>query len=180
MKLTASVIPLVVMALIGGAMALGLRSDPHVLPSALIDQPMPDFDLPPIVEDGAGFKRADIEGKVVLVNVFASWCVACRVEHPTLMRLAGEKRVPIYGVDWKDEPKDGAGWLAAFGDPYLLVGEDKNSKLAIDLGVTGAPETFVVDRTGRIRFKQIGPVTDDVWRETIEPLVEALEKEAAL
>ena len=180
MKLTSSIIPLLMMCLVGGAMALGLKNDPHTLPSALIDKPMPEFDLPPIGDDRDGFARADLEGKVALVNVFASWCVACRIEHPTLMELAGEKRVPIYGVDWKDDPRDGADWLGAFGDPYVLVGEDRDSRLAIDLGVTGAPETFVIDRTGRIRFKQIGPITDDVWRETIKPLVETLEKEAAL
>lgn len=180
MKLTTSIIPVVLMLVVCGAMAIGLRNDPHTLPSALIDKPMPEFDLPPIEDDRAGFARADLDGKVALVNVFASWCVACRIEHPMLMDLAARKRVPIYGVDWKDDPNDGADWLDAFGDPYTLVGEDRDSKLAIDLGVTGAPETFVIDRTGRIRFKQIGPITDEVWRETIEPLVDALETEAAL
>ncbi|MFN3958985.1 MAG: DsbE family thiol:disulfide interchange protein [Parvularculaceae bacterium] len=179
MKLTTSVIPIALTALICGLMAAGLKNDPRALPSALIDKPMPEFDLPPIEATRRGFAKADLTGQVALVNVFASWCVACRLEHPTLMELAERKRVAIYGVDWKDDPKDGATWLRAFGDPYLLVGEDRDSRLAMELGVTGAPETFVIDRTGRIRFKQIGPITDEVWRETIEPLVAALEKEPA-
>ncbi len=169
--------PLLIMLGIGAGFAISLSNDPHTLPSALIDQPLPEFDLPPIRTEDVGFSRADLEGQVALVNVFASWCVACRIEHPTLMRLSREKRIPVYGVDWKDKREDGAAWLLAFGDPYELVGEDQNSKLAIELGVTGAPETYVIDKTGRIRYKQIGPITEDVWNDTIEPLVIALEKE---
>jgi len=167
------------MGMIGGGLALGLRNDPRILPSAMIDRPLPEFDLPPVRAEAIGFKRSDINGQVALVNVFASWCVACRVEHPTLMRLARENRVPLYGVDWKDKRADGAAWLQAFGDPFIHVGEDRNSKLAIELGVTGAPETYIIDRTGRIRYKQIGPITEEVWTQTIEPLVLALEQEDA-
>lgn len=171
-------IPLVVMALICTALAVGLRGDPSVLPSAMVDRPLPEFDLAPIRNEPAGFKRADTEGQVSLINVFGSWCVACRIEHPTLMRLAEERAVPIYGVNWRDAPPDGVNWLKAYGDPYLKVGLDEDSHLAIDLGVTGAPETYIIDRSGRIRYKQIGPITDDVWKDAIQPLVTALEQEA--
>ena len=180
MRFNSSFIPLIMMGLIGIGLAFGLRNDPRALPSAMIDQQLPEFDLPPVRAEEIGFKRTDIGSEVALINIFASWCVSCRVEHPTLMRLADEQRVPIYGVDWRDKRSDGAAWLEAFGDPFDRVGEDQSSKLAIELGVTGAPETFVIDRTGRIRYKQIGPITEQVWTETIEPLVIALEEEGAL
>lgn len=167
------------MGAIGVGFVIGLRNDPRILPSAMIDRPLPDFDLPPVRAEEIGFKHNDIEGQVALINVFASWCVACRVEHPTLMRLSKDKRVKLYGVDWRDKRADGSAWLKAFGDPFIHVGEDQNSKLAIELGVTGAPETYIVDRTGRIRYKQIGPITDEIWKETIEPLMTALENEGA-
>lgn len=176
MKLSA-LIPLLLFAMIGVGLAVGLTNDPKELPSAMIDKPLPAFNLPPVRNEPVGFKHTDVAAQVALINVFASWCVSCRIEHPTLMRLAREDRVPIYGVDWKDAREDGAAWLEAFGDPFLLVGEDTESRLAIELGVTGAPETYVVDRTGRIRYKQIGPITEDVWNDTIEPLVIALEEE---
>lgn len=179
MKFNPALIPLALMGLIGAGLAVGLTNDPRKLPSMLIDKPMPDFDLPALRAGEDDFNRDDLSGEIALINVFASWCVSCRVEHPTLMRLARDKRVTIHGVDWKDKREDGLAWIAAFGDPYTLVGEDVNSKLAIELGVTGAPETYVVDRTGRIRYKQIGPITDEVWEDTIEPLILALEKEGA-
>ncbi|MFZ5618146.1 MAG: DsbE family thiol:disulfide interchange protein [Pseudomonadota bacterium] len=179
MRISASIVPLVLMAGVGVFLGAGLGRNPHVLPSMMIDRPLPDFDLPPIRSGDEGFRRGDIEGRIAMINVFASWCVSCRIEHPTLMSLAARRGTPIYGVDWKDRGEDGAAWLAAFGDPYAGVGEDRDSRLAIELGVTGAPETFIVDRSGRIRFKQIGPITDEVWKETIEPVIRALEEEAA-
>ena len=179
MKLNFAVIPLALMGFIGAGLAFGLTNDPRKLPSMMIDKPMPDFDLPALRPDDADFRRSDLDGQVAMVNVFASWCISCRMEHPTLMRLAKQKRVTIHGVDWKDTREDGLAWLGAFGDPYTLVGEDVSSKLAIELGVTGAPETYIVDRTGRIRYKQIGPITDDVWNDTIEPLILSLEQETA-
>lgn len=169
--------PLAVMIVICAFLAVGLRGDPSVLPSAMIDRPLPEFDLPPIREEPEGFASEDTQGHVSLINVFGSWCAACRVEHPTLMRLAADRAVPLYGVNWRDTPPDGVNWLKAYGDPYLKVGMDADSQLAIDLGVTGAPETYVIDRLGHIRFKQIGPITDDVWRDTIHPLVTSLERE---
>ena len=119
--------------------------------------------------------NADLsEGQVTLVNVFASWCQGCRVEHPTLMRLAREKTVPLYGINWKDKPGDGARWLKAHQSPYSRVGDDGSGRLGIDLGVTGVPETFVVDKTGRIRYRHAGPVTEEVWQEVFVPLLAEL------
>ncbi len=179
MRLSTAIIPVLIMGCVGVGLGIGLRNDPRTLPSMMIDRALPDFDLPALHAGESRLKRADVEGKVALINIFASWCVSCRIEHPTLMALAASDRVPIFGVDWKDKPEDGAAWLEAFGDPYDGVGVDENSRLAIELGVTGAPETYIVDKTGRIRFKQIGPITDDVWRKSFAPLIETLENERA-
>ncbi len=111
MRLKTSLIPLILMCIVGAGLALGLRNDPRVLPSAMIDRPLPEFDLPPVRAEEIGFKRDDVEGRVALINIFASWCISCRVEHPTLMRLSEENRVPLYGVDWRDKRADGSAWL---------------------------------------------------------------------
>lgn len=178
MQISFAILPVIIMGAIGGAFAIGLGRDPHQLPSMMIDRPLPEFSLPPLVDNGSAFAGEDLGGEVAMINVFGSWCGACRVEHPTLMRLKAGGKARIYGVDWKDLPEDGVNWLNVYGDPYLKVGRDHDSRLAIDLGVTGAPETFIVDKTGRIRYKQIGPITDDVWRDTIAPIITALEDEA--
>lgn len=159
------------------ALWLGLGRDPRVLPSALIDQPMPAFELPPVREGDTAFSSTALEGEVALVNVFASWCGPCRTEHPTLVALARDRRVRIHGVNWKETPEAGRRYLAEAGDPYVHIGSDENGRLALDLGVTGAPETFIVDRAGRIRYKQVGPITPELWEETIAPLVAQLESE---
>ncbi|MEE9329875.1 MAG: DsbE family thiol:disulfide interchange protein [Parvularculaceae bacterium] len=177
MRIISSFAPLVVMALISVLLALGLRHDPQNLPSAMIDRPLPAFDLPPVRAEPDGLKRADVIGEVAMINVFASWCEGCRIEHPVLMRASRAGRVPIYGVDWKDDRAKGAAWLIRHGDPYTRVGADINSALAIDLGLTGAPETYIIDRKGRIRYKQIGPITDNIWIDTIEPILRKLEQE---
>jgi cytochrome c biogenesis protein CcmG/thiol:disulfide interchange protein DsbE len=172
----AAFIPLAILLAIGIAFALGLKNDPRILPSTMIDRDMPDFILAPVIEGSEVFATSDLAGKISMVNVFGSWCTACVVEHQTLLRLTREKRIAIYGVDWRDTPENGTNWLRKYGNPYLKVGLDTDSKLAIDLGVTGAPETFIVDRQGRIRYKQIGPITEQVWRETIEPIILSLEE----
>lgn len=179
MRIGLAHLPVIVMAAIGAAFAVGLGRDPHQLPSMMIDRPLPQFDLPALRNNGTTFAATDLAGEVSMINVFGSWCGACRVEHPTLMRLHATGAAKIYGVDWKDTQEGGAAWLDAYGDPYLKVGRDHDSRLAIDLGVTGAPETFIVDKTGRIRYKQIGPITDDVWQDTIAPIIAALEQETA-
>lgn len=156
--------------------AVGLTLDPERLPSTLIDRPLPEFDLPPIQGFEQGLASKEITGEVFLLNVFGSWCVACIYEHPLLMRISRENLVPLYGLDWKDPPGAGAEWLKERGNPYTLIGDDADGRVAIELGVTGAPETFVVDREGVIRYKYVGPITNEAWEETIYPLIRELRK----
>lgn len=170
-------IPVTLFAAVAAAFWLGLGRDPSVLPSALIDQPLPQFTLAPVREDDAEFVSNDVVGRVALVNVFASWCGPCRQEHPTLLELARERHVLIYGINWKETPADCRLYLAESGDPFARIGSDESGRYALELGVTGAPETFVLDRHARIRFKHVGPITPDVWRQTIEPIMIQLENE---
>jgi cytochrome c biogenesis protein CcmG/thiol:disulfide interchange protein DsbE len=178
MKSLVRFVPLGLFAAFAGLLAFGLNRNPSAIPSVLIDRPMPDFSLSAIDNSGPGLSRLDLAGRVSLVNVFASWCSVCVVEHPVLMTLSRGKIVPIYGINWKDAPGRGQAWLDRYGDPYVRKGDDSDGRLAIDLGVTGAPETFVVDRKGRIRYKQIGAITDEVWEETLKPLIAKLEAES--
>ncbi len=143
------------------------------VPSALIDKPVPVFSLPPIEGRNDGFASSDLAGKVSLVNVFASWCLPCRVEHPILMRLADEG-VPIYGINIRDTPEDARRFLDRLGNPYRRIGADNNGRVSIDWGVYGYPETFIVDRDGRIRYKHIGPITPRVLDRKIRPKLEEL------
>lgn len=175
-------LPLAVFIFIAGYLAVGLTLDPQKLPSMLEGEPVPPFALAPLKgRDDKGFKDADLKGDVSLVNVFGSWCVACRIEHPFLMKIKENGTVPIHGIDWREpDPDAGPNWLKQHGDPYTLAGDDPNSKAAIAFGVTGAPETFVVDHEGVIRYKHVGPVTEDVWRETLAPLISHLRERAGL
>lgn len=177
MKNLAVYIPLGLFAAFAVALGFGLKRDPSIIPSVLIDRKLPEFSLGPVRQGGEGLASRDLAGKVSLVNVFASWCGICVIEHPTLMTLSRDKAVPIYGVDWKDAPGDGHAWLDKNGNPYLRTGNDDSGRVAIDLGVTGAPETFVVDKAGRIRYKQIGAITPEIWRDKLAPLVAKLEAE---
>jgi cytochrome c biogenesis protein CcmG/thiol:disulfide interchange protein DsbE len=156
---------------------VGLRHDPSLLPSTLIGKPLPQMALAPVRAGDVGLTNADLVGEPSLVNVFGSWCVSCRIEHPFLLSLRAQG-VRVHGVDWKDAPADGAAWLNQFGDPYARVGNDQAGRTAIDLGVTGAPETFIVDRRGRVRYKQVGPITQEVWDEKIGPLMDRLRDES--
>jgi cytochrome c biogenesis protein CcmG, thiol:disulfide interchange protein DsbE len=158
------------------AFALGLHNDPSLVPSPLIGKPVPVFDLPPIAGQSLGLSSRDLEGRVSLVNVFASWCVSCREEHPLLLRLEQSKIVPILGLDYKDKPADAARWLAVMGDPYGRTGADIDGRVAIDWGVYGVPETFVVDRRGIIAYKQTGPITPAILEQTILPMVARLQE----
>lgn len=177
MKRALFLVPLAVFLVLAGYFWVGLGLNPHDLPSVLINQPVPPFDLAPIKGRERGFRSEDLKGQVSLVNVFGSWCISCRVEHPFLARLKAEKAVPIYGIDWREKnPDDGPEWLSRFGDPYTLVGDDPKSRAAIAFGVTGAPESFIVDQNGVIRYKHVGPVTPDSWRDTLKPIVEELRK----
>jgi cytochrome c biogenesis protein CcmG/thiol:disulfide interchange protein DsbE len=150
----------------------GLQLDPTELPSALIDRPLPAFELPALGMDRL-LKREDVVGEVALFNVWATWCVSCRVEHPYLHKLA-EQGVPIYGVNYKDDDADAMKWLAELGDPYRLNIVDAQGSLGLDLGVYGAPETYLVDAQGVIRYRHVGVVDDRVWRELLEPLYTGL------
>lgn len=169
-----------VVAFIGlvAALALGLQHDPRLVPSPLIGKPVPAFDLPPVKGHSLGLSSKDLRGHVTLVNVFASWCVACREEHALLVRLGQQQIVPIEGLDYKDKPADAVRWLESMGDPYARTGADADGRVAIDWGVYGVPETFVVDRGGHIAYKQIGPITPEILDRTILPLIEQLRSKA--
>ncbi len=177
MKRVIFILPVLVFAGVIGAFVDGLQRDPSQIPSVLIDRPLPQFDLPGVNRGAPGFATQEFKGEPKLLNVFASWCGACRQEHPFLMGLK-DQGVLIYGLDWKDKPADGAAWLVEFGDPYTKTANDENGRTGIDLGVTGAPETFVVDRRGRVRYKQIGPISPEVWADTIKPLMDKLRRES--
>jgi len=159
------------------AFAVPLDRDPSKIPSALIGKPVPVFSLPPVKGRELGLSSTDLDGEVSLVNVFASWCVACREEHTLLMQLKADSTVPIHGLDYKDEPDNAARWLNSMGDPYTRTGADRDGRVAIDWGVYGVPETFVVSRDGRIAYKQIGPLTAKDLQETVLPLVRRLQRE---
>ena len=162
------------------AAALGvqlLTGDPSRVPSALIDKPVPEFALPPVqgFENAGGFATADLgKGEIGLVNIFASWCGPCRVEHPLLMALAEAGTVPLYGINYKDTPEDAERWLGRLGNPYTLMGADLDGRTGIDWGVYGVPETFVVDGAGRIRHRHVGVLSQYDLDETILPLIEDL------
>ena len=170
--------PLLGFLAVAVAFWLGLdpKRNPSEVPSVLIDRPVPGFMLPPLAgSDAPGFSTGDLQlGHVTLVNVFASWCVPCRAEHPYLMRLAREQDVRIYGINYKDKRDDALNWLGELGNPYVAIGADTDGRVAIEWGIYGVPETFVVDETGVIRFRQVGPLFPEVLREEILPLIEAL------
>jgi cytochrome c biogenesis protein CcmG/thiol:disulfide interchange protein DsbE len=165
-------LPLAVFLGLAGYFWAGLGRNAQTLPSVLIDQPVPPFALPPIEGRTRGLTSDDLKGEVSLVNIFGSWCVACQVEHPFLMALAAKRKVPIHGINWRErDVRAGPAWLARLGDPYTLIGADPLSEAAIALGVTGAPETFIVDAAGVIRYKHIGPITPETWEKTLWPIV---------
>lgn len=169
--------PLVVVLGIGAVFAVGLTLDPRQIPSELIGRPAPAFELSPVQGRSLGLSSSDLVGEASLVNVFASWCTACRAEHPLFMELARTRQVPIHGLNYKDKPNDAAAWLDELGDPYTRTGADLNGRVGIDWGVYGVPETFVVGADGRIAYKHIGPVTPEALRQKILPLVEKLRQQ---
>lgn len=167
-------VPIAIFAGIGVLLYLGLFRDPSLVPSPLIGKPVPEFALGPVQGRTLGLSSEDLREEVTLVNVFASWCVACRDEHPLFLVLEREGVVPIHGLNYKDAPADAAAWLDALGDPYTRIGADLDGRVGLDWGVYGVPETFVVDGNGRIAYKHIGPVTPRVLDEIILPLVRGL------
>ncbi len=168
-------IPLIVFVVLCGFLALGFRlQDPHLLPSVLIDKPFPEFALLDLHDEQRTRTREDLVGQVALVNVWGTWCPNCIVEHPELMRISREEDIPIYGVNYNDINEKAIQWLERWDDPYRFSIVDDKGTLAIDLGVYGAPETFVLDATGVIRFRHVGAVTPDVWENDIYPVVSFL------
>jgi len=152
----------------------GLKLDPKEVPSPLIGKPAPTFALARLDDPTQMIRRDDLLGQVWMLNVWASWCVACREEHPLLVEFAKSKTLPIYGLNYKDQPAAGQKWLSDFGNPYQASLSDRDGRVGIDFGVYGVPETFIIDRQGVVRFKQIGPITPEVIRTKIEPLVRQL------
>jgi len=167
-------LPIAIFAGIGVLLYLGLFRDPTLVPSPLIGKPVPEFELEPVPGRTLGLSSEDLREEVTLVNVFASWCVTCRDEHPLFLALEREGVVPIHGLNYKDAPTDAAAWLDALDDPYTRIGADLDGRVGLDWGVYGVPETFVVDGNGHIAYKHIGPITPRVLDEIILPLVREL------
>jgi len=175
------IIPLAVVLALGGVFAKRLSDfsggyDPLVIPTVLLNTPVPAFDLPPLPGYGEALTTADLKGKVSLINIWGSWCAACTVEHPFLMEIAKSGEIPIYGIAWRDQPDRSIAWLERHGNPYTKIGQDPKSQAIIGLGVVAAPESFVVDKEGIIRYKVAGIITREEWREKIQPLIAELKK----
>jgi cytochrome c biogenesis protein CcmG/thiol:disulfide interchange protein DsbE len=167
-------VPLAIFALLVAFLFRGLSLDPKLVPSPLVGKPVPKFTLTRLDNPATTLSDADFRGKVSLLNVWATWCVSCRREHETLVRLARTGKVEIYGLNYKDDRTDANRYLARLGNPYAANGFDGDGRVAIDWGVYGAPETFVIDREGIIRHKHIGPLTDKIIQDEILPLVAKL------
>jgi cytochrome c biogenesis protein CcmG/thiol:disulfide interchange protein DsbE len=170
------VIPLVLFGVLVVFLAIGLGRDPHLVPSALINKPAPDFSLPELREPSRIISPQQMRGKVWLLNVWGSWCLACREEHPVLLDIAKSGAVPIYGLSWKDKREDALGVLSELGDPYVLNVSDFDGRVAIDYGITGAPETYLIDKNGVIRYKEVGQLTPEIMNRKILPLVQELNR----
>jgi len=169
-------LPLAIFAVVVAFLYVGLSRDPREVPSPLIGKPAPQFSLAQLHEPAKTLGSADMKGRVWLLNVWASWCVSCRVEHPLLLELGKAKIVPIVGLNYKDKTPEGKAWLVEHGDPYTVSIVDADGRVGIDWGVYGVPETFVVDKQGVIRYKQIGPVTAEALERKILPLIRELER----
>jgi len=169
-------IPLLLFVVLVGFLAVGLNLDPHEEPSPLINKPAPAFEVPQLGQANKTFSPASMKGQVWILNVWASWCVACREEHPVLVEIAKSGLVPLIGLDYKDKREEALAMLEKQGNPYLLSAFDANGRVGIDYGVYGVPETYVIDRTGVIRLKHIGPITPEILKQKIYPLVSELQK----
>jgi cytochrome c biogenesis protein CcmG/thiol:disulfide interchange protein DsbE len=171
-----TLIPLVAFAVLVAFLAVGLKRDPREVPSPLVNKPAPQFSLPQLQNPALKFSPEQMKGQVWLLNVWASWCVSCREEHPVLLEMARSKQVPVVGLDYKDKAEDGKKWLDGYGNPYLLSAQDLDGRVGINYGVYGVPETYLIDREGIIRYKQIGPITREIWTSVILPKVAELSK----
>jgi cytochrome c biogenesis protein CcmG, thiol:disulfide interchange protein DsbE len=175
MRRVLALLPVVLFLVLAGYFALSLRPgyDPHALPSAMIDREAPAFDLAALSGDGR-LARDALRGKPVVINFFASWCVPCRQEHPLLMQLAKRGDVRLYGIAYKDKPADSNRLLSQFGDPYTVVGVDADGRTGLDFGVYGVPETYVIDASGHIRKRFVGPLTETAVKQELLPLLRQL------
>ena len=170
-------LPLAAFIVLVALLAVGLTLNPREVPSPLVGKPAPDFSVPQLQDPNLSFAPKEMAGKVWLLNVWASWCVSCREEHPVIVAAAKKGDLPpVVGLNYKDKRDDGMRWLARFGDPYLLSAFDADGRVGINYGVYGVPETYLIDKAGVIRFKQIGPITPDVLEKKILPLVKELNK----
>lgn len=175
------IIPLVVVLAVGGVFSKRLSDisggyDPKIIPTVLLNTPAPEFNLPPLPGYGDALTNADLKGKVSLINIWGSWCAACTVEHPLLMEIAKSGEIPIYGIAWRDTPERSIAWLEKHGNPYTKIGQEPKSDTIINFGVTAAPESFLIDKDGIIRYKVAGIITREEWRGKIRPLIAQLNK----
>jgi cytochrome c biogenesis protein CcmG/thiol:disulfide interchange protein DsbE len=168
-------LPLGVFLALAVFLAIGLNLNPREVPSPLIDKPAPEFRLPQLQDAHLTLGKDDLTGKVWILNVWASWCVACLEEHPTLVEFSKQHVLPIYGLNYKDKREDALAWLSKHGNPYTLSMQDGDGQVGIDYGVYGVPETYVIDKNGIIRYKRIGPVTPQILQDKILPLVRQLQ-----
>jgi cytochrome c biogenesis protein CcmG/thiol:disulfide interchange protein DsbE len=169
-------IPFAIFIVLVAFLGIGLKLNPREVPSPLIGKPAPAFSLPLLADPAKTMSPADLRGQVWLLNVWASWCVSCRQEHEVLLDLSKQGVVPIYGMDYKDQPQDALNWLQRLGNPYVASVVDAEGRTGIDYGVYGVPETYVIDKAGVIRYKLTGPVTPENLEKTILPLVKELQK----
>ncbi len=170
------ILPIGVFVVLLAILGYGLTRDPSLVSSPLIGKPVPDFSLTLLHKPEQSIGNNDLLGSVYLLNVWASWCAACRMEHPLLMQLAAQKVLPIYGLNYRDTREDASGWLERYGNPYEAVFFDQQGSVGLDLGVYGAPETYLVDRNNVIAYKHIGPVTEEVWEQVLHPKILELQK----
>ncbi len=169
-------IPLAIFVVLVVFLWIGLDRDPREVPSPLIGKAAPAFRLAELHQAGQTLSNDDLKGKVWLLNVWASWCVSCRIEHPLLLEASQSKVIPIYGLDYKDKPEDARAWLEQHGNPYTTSIVDRDGRVGIDYGVYGVPETFLIDKNGVIRYKQVGPITAEAWQQKILPLARQLQQ----
>ena len=170
-------LPLGIFVVVVGFLAVGLTLNPREVPSPLVGRPAPDFSLPQLHDQEKVFSPKELTGQVWLLNFWASWCGGCKDEHPVLMQLAQSGEVPIYGMDYKDQRNEALAWLREWGNPYPVIAVDESGRVGINYGVYGVPETYVIDKAGVIRYKQIGPLREDILQGKILPLVRELQNQ---
>jgi len=172
-------IPLILFVLLGVLLYRGLFLNPQAMPSAMIGKPLPEFSMPMLKATEKQVSRDDLKGDIVLLNVWATWCIQCKYEHPYLLNISKNPRVKLYGLNFTDEHRMAIKWLKEYEDPYVFSIFDEQGALGLDIGVFGAPETFVIDHTGIIRKRFAGPINDMVWKKEFLPLIETIEAEIA-